>query len=187
MVSISVGPLCVANFSLSSFAYLQYLRRCLRNSMCLGPRLFPYLDNMLSAYIIVINVYIHQFSDNSSIRVLCALFLLIFCRTILLRQWEVAHRIWQFLFLCSCQVSFFYNFRDHPCLIHIIIKVFVECDTNTNEFLVRTVRYCIFMLVEVLDEGIPLVCDVLRSEPAKVVAVGYDKYRLVIYPLVKKL
>ena len=41
------------------------------------------------------------------------------------------------------------------------------------------------MLVEVLDEGIPLVCDVLRSELAKVVAVGYDEYGLIIYPLVE--
>ena len=56
MVFISVGPSCVANFGLSSFAYLQYLRRCLRNSMCLGPGLFLYFYNMLSAEIIVINL-----------------------------------------------------------------------------------------------------------------------------------
>ena len=58
-------------------------------------------------------------------------------------------------------------------------------DVNTHEFLVRTVRYCILVLVEVLDEGISLVCDVFRSEPAKVVAVGYDKDGLTIYPLVE--
>ena len=51
--------------------------------------------------------------------------------------------------------------------------------------LIPTVRYCIFVLVEVLDEGIPLVCDVFRSEPAKVVAVGYDEYGLTIHPLVE--
>ena len=66
MVFISVGPSCVANFSLSSFAYLQYLRRCLRNSMCLGPGLFPYLDNMLSAYITVINVCTIPYSNCST-------------------------------------------------------------------------------------------------------------------------
>ena len=89
------------------------------------------------------------------------------------------------LLLCSRQVCFFHDFRDHPCLIHIIIKLIVVCDVDTHEFLVRTVRYCILMLVEVPDEGIPLVCDVLRSESAKVVAVGYDKYGLIINPLVE--
>ena len=33
--------------------------------------------------------------------------------------------------------------------------------------------------------GIPHVCDVLRSEPAKVVAVGYDEYGLIIYSLLE--
>ena len=56
MVFISVGPLCVENFSLSSFVYLQYLSKCLGNSICLRPGLLPYLDNRLSSYIIVINV-----------------------------------------------------------------------------------------------------------------------------------
>ena len=56
MVFMSVGPSGVANFNLYSFTYLQYLSRCLRNSMCLGRELLQYLDNMLSAYIIVINV-----------------------------------------------------------------------------------------------------------------------------------
>ena len=59
------------------------------------------------------------------------------------------------------------------------------CDIDPNEFLIRTVRYCVLMLIEVLNEGIPLVCDVLGTEPAKVVAVGNDKYGLVINLLVK--
>ena len=54
-----------------------------------------------------------------------------------------------------------------------------------HKFFIRTVRYCILMFVEVLDEGIPLVCDVFRSEPTKVVAVGYDEDGLTIYPLVE--
>ena len=70
-------------------------------------------------------------------------------------------------------------------MIHIIIKVIVMSYVDTHEFLVRTVRYCILVLVEVLDEGISLVCDVFRSEPAKVVAVGDDEYGLTIYPLVE--
>ena len=54
-----------------------------------------------------------------------------------------------------------------------------------HEFLIRTVRYCILMLVEVLDEGILLVCDVFRSEPTKVVSMSDDEDGLTIYPLVK--
>ena len=56
---------------------------------------------------------------------------------------------------------------------------------DTYEFLVGTVRYCILMFAEVLDEGIPLVCDIFRSEPTKVVAVGDDEDRLIIYSLVE--
>ena len=41
------------------------------------------------------------------------------------------------------------------------------------------------MFAEVLDEGIPLVCDIFRSEPTKVVAVGDDEDRLIIYSLVE--
>ena len=37
------------------------------------------------------------------------------------------------------------------------------------------------MLVEVLDEGIRLVCDVFRSEPMKVVSVGDDEDGFTIY------
>ena len=56
---------------------------------------------------------------------------------------------------------------------------------DVHEFLVRTVRYCILMLVEVLDDGIPLVCGVFRPELTKVVAVGNDEDGLTIYPLVE--
>ena len=54
------------------------------------------------------------------------------------------------------------------------------CDVDSYELLVCTVRYCILVLVEVLDKGISLVCDVFRSEPTKVVAVGDDEYGLTI-------
>ena len=70
-------------------------------------------------------------------------------------------------------------------ITEIIVVVFVMCDIDPNEFLVRTVRYCILMFFEVLDEGIPLVCDIVRSEQAKVIAVCYDEYGLTIYPLVE--
>ena len=59
------------------------------------------------------------------------------------------------------------------------------CYVDPYELLVRTVRYCILVLVEVLDQGIPLVCDVFRSEPTKVVAVGDEEYGLTVYPLVE--
>ena len=59
------------------------------------------------------------------------------------------------------------------------------CYVDPHEVLVRTVRYCILVLVEVLDKGIPLVCDVFRSEPTKVVAVSDDEYGLTIHPLVE--
>ena len=45
-VLMSVGPLCV---SLSSLLYLQYLSKCFRNSICLGPGKFPYLERTFSA------------------------------------------------------------------------------------------------------------------------------------------
>ena len=86
---------------------------------------------------------------------------------------------------CSCQVCFFDNLCYHPGLIHVTIKLIVVRDVDTHEFLVRAVHYCILVLVEVLDEGIPIVCDVFRSEPTKVVAVGDDEDGLTIYPLVE--
>ena len=85
------------------------------------------------------------------------------------------------------QVCFFDNLCYHLGLIHVIIKLIVVRDVDTHEFLVRTVRYNILMFAEVLYEGIPLVCDIFRSEPTKVVAVGGDEDRLTIYPPVEQL
>ena len=70
-------------------------------------------------------------------------------------------------------------------MIHIVIELVIMSYVDPHKLLVRTVRYSVLVLVEVLDKGIPLVCDVFRSEPTKAAAVSDDKYGLIIYPLVK--
>ena len=72
-------------------------------------------------------------------------------------------------------------------MIHAVVKLFVVCDIYSYELLVCTVCYCVLELVEVLYKGISFVCGVFGSEPMKVVAVGDDKYGLIIYPLVEEL
>ena len=70
----------------------------------------------------------------------------------------------------------------------MIIELVIMCYlVDPYELLVHTIRYFIFVYVEVLDKGIPLVCDVFRSEPTKIVAVSNDKYWLTIYSLVEYL
>ena len=37
------------------------------------------------------------------------------------------------------------------------------CYIDPYELVIRTVCYCIFVLVEILDKGIPFVCDVQQK------------------------
>ena len=55
------------------------------------------------------------------------------------------------------------------------------CDVDSYELLVCTVPYFVLMLVGVLDKGIPLVCDVFRSEPTKVAVLQEFNLFLIIY------
>ena len=61
------------------------------------------------------------------------------------------------------------------------------CDVDSYELLVRTVSDCVFVGIEVLNQRIPFVEDILRSEPSDVIAVSYDKQGLAIDPFVEEL
>ena len=66
IVFMSVGPLWVWNLSLSSLLYLQYLSKCLRNSICLGPGLLPHIECVHNSCHGVYHA-VHELSYDSAI------------------------------------------------------------------------------------------------------------------------
>ena len=51
--------------------------------------------------------------------------------------------------------------------------------------IVRTVSDCVLVLIEVLDQSVPFVYHIVRSEPSKIIAMSDDKYGFVIYPFIE--
>ena len=62
----------------------------------------------------------------------------------------------------------------------MVIELDIMYYVDRYELLVRTVRYCVFVLVKVLDQCIPLVCDVFRSACCDIATV--DLLRVGIDP-----
>ena len=59
-------------------------------------------------------------------------------------------------------------------LVHIVIKICIMRDANSDKFLVGGVCDLVAVPVEGGHYGVPLMEVVLRSEPVEVVSVGHD-------------
>ena len=65
--------------------------------------------------------------------------------------------------------------RDDEQLQSDPYKIDIVCDVDSYKLFFRTVSDCVFVSIEDLNQRIPFVEDILRSEPSEVIAVSYDK------------
>ena len=149
--------------------------------MCLGPGLLPNLDSTFSAYMMPIIVCTIPYISCSTTLRYGYLEHSNFCSSV------ITNWIWKPLVLSSRELDFLDDFCDHPCLIHVEIEICIACDVDSYELLVRTVGDCVFVSIEVLNQRIPFVEDILRSEPSEVIAVSYDKQGLAVDPFAEEL
>ena len=84
-------------------------------------------------------------------------------------------RAWKPFVLSSRELGFLDDLCDHLSLIHVVVEMLIACNVDSYELLVRTVSDCAFVSIKVLDQRIPVVEDILRSESSEVIAVSYGK------------
>ena len=65
--------------------------------------------------------------------------------------------------------------RDDVQLQSDPYEIDIVCDVESYKVCVHTVSDCVFVGIEDLNQCIPFVEDILRSEPSEVIAVSYDK------------